>query len=658
MTASLDQIISCLRFIAEHLLNGLILSAAIFVGAVLASRWFFREQHWNPVTRYQVSLFLFLALASTPILTIFKPISSRDGPRAEVSVLALAATEELVPPARPPEDVSPSSRVITPTNDTESKDHFPEPTIWLRWVDWPLVIGALWAISVAVYLIRLALAIDRLLVLHYSAIPVHVAPGPAVRRKIVIAESSLISSPVAVGLWSPKILLPPNFQSRFSSQDQQNVLRHEIAHLERFDDWSNLIQQLCIALFPINPFLLILRGRLRLLEEIACDDWAVVGVDQPKNYANLLTRLATSRGTGSLLVSGVSRRGQQLYQRISRILDKNCNRSLKPSWRTTVLAGLAVLCASAIGLIWIPAVKVSAQTVGGPVGDHKPAPLSSEVIALLKNSALNDADPGVRREAVNALSNTSGDEATSALLALLNDSKDEQVKLLVLRRLNRERVDDARVREKLNDLASKEQSLPIRIGALNALARNIDDGVVEKLISIYRSASEGPIKETCLRGLSLTSSKTAKDFLMSVAKDDPDSVMRRVAVRAISGPMGRRILVRVGGPNRDRIFFKSRNALIGAQELDDLEYPPFGNFPDGAEIMALPSQTDPFDLPDDPAELEADGVEPLAQRLEQLNERIHTIHLPELIGGESVTVGVPPAPLESPSTKPNASPSP
>jgi hypothetical protein len=51
------------------------------------------------------------------------------------------------------------------------------------------------------------------------------------------------------------------------------------------------------------------------------------------------------------------------------------------------------------------------------------------------------------------------------------------------------------------------------------LARNIDDGVVEKFISIYRSASEPPIKEACLRGLSGTSSKTAKDFLMSVAKD-------------------------------------------------------------------------------------------------------------------------------------------
>jgi beta-lactamase regulating signal transducer with metallopeptidase domain len=659
MTANLDQIISWLRVIAEHLLNGLILSAAIFVAAVLAFRWLFHEQRWSPATRYQVSLFLFLALASTPILMIFKPIPSHDVPRAGVSALALAKPGELLPPVPSLRDTHRSSGVIISAKDNppESKYHFPQPTFWPRWIDWPLVIGVLWAISVTICVIRLALAIDRLLILQYSAVPLTVSPSLTLRRNIAIAESPLISSPVAVGLWSPKVLLPPNFQARFSAQDQENVLRHEIAHLERFDDWSNLVQQLCIALFPISPFLLILRRRLRLLEEIACDDWAVAGADQPKNYANLLTRLAANRDTSSLLVSGVSRRGQQLYQRVSRILDKNCDRSLKPSWRNTMLAGIAVIGALAIGLIWLPAVKVSAQTVGGPVGDNRPAPLSSEVIALLKNSALSDADPGVRREAVNALSNASGDEATSALLALLNDSKDEQVKLLILRRLNRARVGEARVKEKLKDLAAQEQSLPIRIGALGALARNIDDGVVEKLISIYRSASEVPIKETCLRGLSLTSSKVAKEFLMSVAKDDPDPVMRRMAVRAVTGPMEKRILIRVDGPNRNRIFFKNKGAMIGTKDLDDLDYLPFSHVPEAADEMALEPQTDLFDLPDDSAELENDS-ELFPQQLEQLKERIRTIQIPDISGGESVNVGVPPAPPESPSKKPDASPSP
>ena len=53
---NLDQTISCLRFIAEHLANGLILSSAIFVGSAIAFRWLFRSHRWSASTRYQTSL--------------------------------------------------------------------------------------------------------------------------------------------------------------------------------------------------------------------------------------------------------------------------------------------------------------------------------------------------------------------------------------------------------------------------------------------------------------------------------------------------------------------------------------------------------------------------------------------------------------------------
>jgi hypothetical protein len=41
-----------------------------------------------------------------------------------------------------------------------------------------------------------------------------------------------------------------------------------------------------------------------------------------------------------------------------------------------------------------------------------------------------------------------------------------------------------------------------------------------------------------LRGLGVTDSKTAKEFLISIAKADPDPQLRRVALRAIAGDMG------------------------------------------------------------------------------------------------------------------------
>jgi hypothetical protein len=63
MSANLDAIVWYLRPIAEHLVNGLILSAVIFPGSLLAFRLLFREQRWSASTRHRASLFLFLSFS-------------------------------------------------------------------------------------------------------------------------------------------------------------------------------------------------------------------------------------------------------------------------------------------------------------------------------------------------------------------------------------------------------------------------------------------------------------------------------------------------------------------------------------------------------------------------------------------------------------------
>ena len=59
--------------LAEHLLNGLVLSAGIFVGAVILLPLCFRADRWSAATRHWVSLLTFVLLASTPLLVALKP---------------------------------------------------------------------------------------------------------------------------------------------------------------------------------------------------------------------------------------------------------------------------------------------------------------------------------------------------------------------------------------------------------------------------------------------------------------------------------------------------------------------------------------------------------------------------------------------------------
>jgi hypothetical protein len=164
--------------------------------------------------------------------------------------------------------------------------------------------------------------------------------------------------------------------------------------------------------------------------------------------------------------------------------------------------------------------------------------LDPEIVSLLTSSALNDPDPGVRQEATLALSEHGGSDVTAALLALFNQSKDEQIRLTILREMTPSRAADPRVKEKLNDLAVHETSIPIRTAAIELLSRNLDEAAINQLITIYRTADSLVIKATCLRGLGVTDSKTAKEFLISIAKADPDPQLRRVALRAIAGDMG------------------------------------------------------------------------------------------------------------------------
>jgi beta-lactamase regulating signal transducer with metallopeptidase domain len=531
----IPPLIDLADLVAVHLFNGLILSAGIFVGAVVLLPLCFRADRWSAATRHQVSVLTFVLLASTPLLVVLKP-APPSNPRVSPPAGTTYAPVNNVPP-------SPLiGRLIHEPTDVERKAQPIVPRDWLAKINWPLFLVLGWASLALVCLLRLIFALCRLRVLHRSARPIVLTEQLFCSRPITIAESPLVSSPVAVGLWPAKVLLPLGFQSKFSAAEQRNVLLHEVAHLERFDDWSTFLQQSLLAVFPINPFLWATSRILQLHQEAACDDRVLLETHQAKSYAHLLARLADGNTERSMLAPGVSRQGKQLYQRLTRILDSSRERNARPSMRKVLAAGIGLLGACAAGLVWLPAVvwtptarASESQIVVGPHGPEPVRPsLDPEITSLLVSSAMNDPDPTVRQEATFALSDHDGNDVTTALLTLFNESKDEQVRLAILHRMTPQRTADPRVKEKLNDLALHETSVPIRTAAIELLARHLDESAINQLITIYRTATGWSIRAACLHGLGATDSKAAREFLISVAKEDPDPQLRCVALRSIA----------------------------------------------------------------------------------------------------------------------------
>jgi beta-lactamase regulating signal transducer with metallopeptidase domain len=87
---------------------------------------------------------------------------------------------------------------------------------------------------------------------------------------LMLAEGAGVG-PAVVGCIAPRVVVPADFQQRFTAEEQTVVLAHERAHLARQDARANGLLVLVQCLCWFNP-LAHLAGRLvRLDQELACD---------------------------------------------------------------------------------------------------------------------------------------------------------------------------------------------------------------------------------------------------------------------------------------------------------------------------------------------------------------------------------------------------
>jgi beta-lactamase regulating signal transducer with metallopeptidase domain len=433
----------------EFLLRGLILSSAIYLAFRLLTPLLMNFPRGSASTTHRILVLLFAILGLAPVLSWLKPF--RDvtvGPKSppltsnELSSPGLASLMSDAK-AAPPLNVS-----VLPSDEPDSDHH--SGLKWIQSIDWPLLVAASWMIAVSILLLRLMFAFYSLWRLHRRARILPFPAGIVCRRRIRLAESTLVQTPMAVGLWSPKVLVPTALVAELSTDDLHRVLRHEIAHLERYDDWSNLIQRILIALNPFNPFLWLVGNELEQVREIVCDDWVLAEFGQAETYAELLARLAIGGPRESTLAAGASRAGRQLYRRLSRLLDSECDHDLKPCLFTTLLAAIGIVASAtaAVCVLSLVAFSPSARAEdaqpseqASPVEQSQPGTIAisaqpgraevadPEIITLLKNSAENDTDPRVRAQAVASLCALNSDQATEALLQLLDESKDDRTRI-------------------------------------------------------------------------------------------------------------------------------------------------------------------------------------------------------------------------------------
>ncbi len=222
---------------------------------------------------------------------------------------------------------------------------------------WAPYIFAAWLVIAGIMLARLAAGFVHVARLRRSCVPLdpssidsalHQAlDGSGTLRKIELCTSAIVGVPTAIGLFRPAVVLPAWLVDELSPEEKRQLVLHEIAHLRRWDDWTNLAQKTIKAVLFFHPAVWWIEKKASLEREMACDDAVVAATANPRAYAECLAHLAEKnvmRRALTLAQAAVGRM-RQTSLRVARILHRDRATSTRFNWVAVaaVIAGFAVV---------------------------------------------------------------------------------------------------------------------------------------------------------------------------------------------------------------------------------------------------------------------------------------------------------------------------
>ncbi|MGA2538468.1 MAG: M56 family metallopeptidase [Terracidiphilus sp.] len=237
--------------------------------------------------------------------------------------------------------------------------------------NWPLSLLFLWISACCGLLSRLVFGYLRLrgvrnrarvasadLVMRFER---HLRDSRTSRAPQLLVSDEVIS-PLAAGFLHPVVILPQTLSEKIAEPELDYVLLHELAHIARRDDWTNLIGRLASAVLVFHPVAAWVLRRIQREREIACDDWVVAVTGSPVHYAFTLGRLAEFCSTRrrELLATEMAHRSSNISERIETLLRPRFHFSpgaSLPRVSFCAVAGLALLGLSVRMPGWIAFAK-------------------------------------------------------------------------------------------------------------------------------------------------------------------------------------------------------------------------------------------------------------------------------------------------------------
>lgn len=280
---------------------------------------------------------------------------------------------------------------------------------------WAVLFAAFWIVIALVAVARLIAGLWQVREISGSCTAFEVEKlDPALRevfaepgkRRVRLLVSENARVPAAIGFRNPAIVLPGWTLRELSAAELKPILIHEMAHLRRRDDWTNLLQKTVRAVLFFHPAVWWIDARLSMEREMACDDAVVAATGNAPAYAGSLI---------GLLERGCARRGWKMAQaavekareaavRIARILESG-----PASTRVArgALGLAAALCMTCCGLLeFAPQLVAFAPDTDAPMAHAAvprtvdfPAEARAAVVPAMFHPAESQRKPLVIRHA-------------------------------------------------------------------------------------------------------------------------------------------------------------------------------------------------------------------------------------------------------------------
>lgn len=195
------------------------------------------------------------------------------------------------------------------------------------------------------------------------------------------------AGPAVVGILRPRIVLPADFEARYTPAERDLVVAHEQSHIAAFDAQINALAAFVQCLSWFNPLVHLARKALRIDQELACDARVMARhVDAKRTYAEAMLKTQLAAQPVPLGCQWPPIGAKPLKERIT-MLSRPLPSTLRATFGAALCAAATIALAGAVWIAQPPRIAYAADQETSVFARS----LGRQLVASMQDGQMDDA---------------------------------------------------------------------------------------------------------------------------------------------------------------------------------------------------------------------------------------------------------------------------